>query len=79
MVIKFGFVLAMGCQQKIASQIVAQGADYVLCLKENQPTLFEDVKSIFNLGEERQFKKILNSRKLEKIKDHAVLKREDIL
>ncbi len=62
---------AMGCQQKIASQIVAQGADYVLCLKENQPTLFEDVKSIFELGEARQFKKILNSRKLEKIKNHG--------
>jgi predicted transposase YbfD/YdcC len=30
---------AMGCQTAIAAQIVAQGADYVLAVKDNQPTL----------------------------------------
>lgn len=30
---------AIGCQTAIAAQIVAQGADYVLALKENQPAL----------------------------------------
>ena len=35
---------AMGCQKEIAAQIVAQKADYVLALKGNQGTLFEDVK-----------------------------------
>ena len=30
---------AMGCQTAIAAQIVEQGADYVLALKGNQPTL----------------------------------------
>jgi len=30
---------AMGTQQEIAKQIVAKGADYVLCLKANHPTL----------------------------------------
>ena len=34
---------AIGCQTAIAAQIVAQGADYVLALKENQPTLQEAV------------------------------------
>lgn len=38
---------AMGCQKEIASQIVAQGGDYVLALKENQPHLYEDVVSLF--------------------------------
>ena len=35
---------AMGCQKEIAAQIVAQQGDYVLALKGNQGTLFEDVQ-----------------------------------
>jgi predicted transposase YbfD/YdcC len=38
---------AMGCQKDIAAQIVAQEADYVLALKENQPTLYEQVTEHF--------------------------------
>jgi len=38
---------AMGCQTAIASQIVAQGADYVLALKDNHPTLHEHVRLAF--------------------------------
>lgn len=34
---------AMGCQKSIAGAIVAQGADYVLALKDNHPTLCEEV------------------------------------
>ena len=35
---------AIGCQREIAAQIVAQGGDYVLALKANQGTLYEDVQ-----------------------------------
>lgn len=38
---------AMGCQTKVAKQIVAQGADYLLSLKGNQGGLHEDVKLFF--------------------------------
>jgi predicted transposase YbfD/YdcC len=62
---------AMGCQKEIALQIIEQGADYVLALKDNQPSLHQDIKSIFALGEYRQFKKMLNKRKVEKIHDHG--------
>ncbi len=62
---------AMGCQKEIALQIIEQGADYVLALKENQPSLHQDIKSLFALGEYRQFKKMLNKRKVEKIHDHG--------
>lgn len=34
---------AMGCQREIAEQIVACGADYVLAVKENQPTLHKEL------------------------------------
>ena len=38
---------AMGCQTKIAEQITAQGADYVLALKGNQGTLATEVEDAF--------------------------------
>lgn len=38
---------AMGCQTDIAAQIVADGGDYVLALKDNQPTLHEFVAHHF--------------------------------
>jgi predicted transposase YbfD/YdcC len=38
---------AMGCQYKIAEQIVEKHADYVFSLKENQETLYQDVTEYF--------------------------------
>lgn len=35
---------AMGCQREIARKINDKGADYILALKNNQPTLAEDVR-----------------------------------
>ena len=39
---------AMGCQVDIADKIVAHGADYLLALKGNQPTMEGDVKTYFD-------------------------------
>jgi predicted transposase YbfD/YdcC len=38
---------AMGCQRAIAAQVQEQGADYVLALKANQPTLHATVVAAF--------------------------------
>jgi predicted transposase YbfD/YdcC len=38
---------AMGCQRAIAAQLHEQGADYVLALKGNQPTLYATVVAAF--------------------------------
>jgi predicted transposase YbfD/YdcC len=38
---------AMGCQTEVAEQIVASGADYVLAVKGNQPTLHEGIVKFF--------------------------------
>jgi predicted transposase YbfD/YdcC len=38
---------AAGCQKEIAAQIVAKEADYVLAVKDNQPTLHEQVMDYF--------------------------------
>lgn len=38
---------AMGCQKEIAKAIVSGGGDYVLAVKDNQPTLHQAIKSFF--------------------------------
>ena len=52
---------AAGCQKGIAAQIVGKEADYVLSLKGNQPTLYEQVADYFleqleNEGPERKLR-----------------------
>ena len=39
---------AIGCQKKIAATIRDRGADYLLALKDNQPTLHRDVADFFS-------------------------------
>ena len=46
---------AMGCQREIARQIIGQGGDYVLALKGNQGSLFEDVRLFLDDAESRAF------------------------
>lgn len=46
---------AIGCQTAIAAQLASQGADYVLALKENQPTLREAVAILFREGQAHGF------------------------
>jgi predicted transposase YbfD/YdcC len=46
---------AMGCQKKITAAIVAGGGDYVLAVKDNQPTLYADIERVFLDGLEDDF------------------------
>lgn len=46
---------AMGCQKGIAAQIRAGGGDYVLAVKDNQPTLAADVDASFVQAYEDDF------------------------
>lgn len=52
---------AMGTQTKIAGQIWSKGADYVLCLKANHPTLWAQVKSWMETAESEGFEGIEHS------------------
>lgn len=47
---------AMGCQKKIAKDIVEKEADYVLSLKGNHSTLHNDVKLLFEDAYQNNFK-----------------------
>jgi predicted transposase YbfD/YdcC len=46
---------AMGCQTKIAEQIIDQGGDYVLALKGNQGTLAAEVEEAFIDADAREY------------------------
>ncbi len=46
---------AMGCQKKIAEDILGKGADYLLAVKDNQPTLYAAINTLFFESEEVTF------------------------
>ena len=60
---------AMGCQRAIAAQIVAQGVDYVLALKENQPALHDGVATYFTALRDEERAALPQTRTTEK--DHG--------
>jgi predicted transposase YbfD/YdcC len=47
---------AMGCQKTIAQAIRDEKADYVLCLKDNQPHLLQDVQDWFAYADQVNFR-----------------------
>lgn len=49
---------AMGTQHEIARRIHAKGADYILTLKANHPTLFAQVEQWFNIAQSNDFEGI---------------------
>ena len=46
---------ALNCQKEIAGQVIEGGGDYVLSVKSNQPSLYEDVKLFFEDAFEEGF------------------------
>lgn len=61
---------AMGCQTAIAKQIIDQGGDYVLALKDNQATLAAAVTDTFALARQTAFADLA-------VADHAELRTVD--
>ena len=49
---------AMGCQKEIAQEIIDNGADYVLAVKENQGRLYGDVKDSFDCAHRTGFEDV---------------------
>jgi predicted transposase YbfD/YdcC len=62
---------AMGCQTEIARQIVAGGADYVLAVKGNQPTLHQAIEQFFDKSLEDDFAQTKVRRHQTKEKGHG--------
>ena len=61
---------AMGCQKEIAATIKNKGADYVLTLKDNQPSLSKTVKQVFELGDITTFEGMHYRKQIEKVRGY---------
>ena len=57
---------AMGCQKEIADQIRERGADFVLAVKQNQPTLYEQVEGAIDEALEQDAKDVDEYQTVEK-------------
>lgn len=57
---------AMGCQKEIAAQIRAAEADYILAVKQNQPTLYEQVEGAIDAALEQDAGEIAEHQTVEK-------------
>ena len=52
---------AMSCQTATVAQIVQQGGDYVIAVKDNQPHLHEDIAARFTYAQEKQWRDMAHS------------------
>ena len=52
---------AMGCQNAVAAQIIKQGGDYVLALKDNHPRLHDEVQRLVAWGQTEGAKDLARS------------------
>ena len=62
---------ALGCQKEIAGQITSQGGEYMLRVKDNQPTLHADIKALFTWAERRSFAGMKHAHSEETNKGHG--------
>jgi len=63
----------MGCQKEIAKTITEQGAEYVLALKDNHPTLHSEVQLFFEDVKADRFDHITSARHTTTDADHGRL------
>jgi predicted transposase YbfD/YdcC len=68
---------AMGCQRAIAKQIVQQGANYVLALKENQEQLHSDVTDTFGYLEADGWEDVAHEHHRSITGDHGRIEQRD--
>jgi len=69
---------AIGCQRTIAEKIVAGGGDYLLAVKDNQPTLHEDLKLLFDEAIAHEFDGMSYDRCEQVEKGHGRLERRRV-
>ncbi len=62
---------ALNCQKKTATQIIDQGGDYLLALKDNHPHMYEDVRNLFAWAREGQFVAMVHAEHTETGKGHG--------
>jgi predicted transposase YbfD/YdcC len=70
---------AMGCQKGIAKKIIEESADYVLAVKENQPTLAGEIEECFSwIDSEAPKEIIVDQWKGRYEKEHGRIERREV-
>lgn len=69
---------ALGCQKEIAKVIVEREASYVLMVKDNQPTLHDEIRNYFNQAENIGFEGVLYDSYTKEEKGHGRKERREI-
>ena len=70
---------AMGCQKKIAKEIIAGGADYILALKDNQGNLYKEVMDFFEKMKHPEFAHYLYQQDSQLDKGHGRIEQRDCM
>lgn len=68
---------AMGCQKKLAAQIIQKGGHYLLATKGNQGMLYDKIKTIFEKAEQMQFNAMVYSKDTQVDKGHGRVEQRD--
>lgn len=68
---------AMGCQKKLAAQIIEKGGHYMLATKGNQGALHDKIKTIFEKAELMQFNAMVYSHDTQVDKGHGRVEQRD--
>lgn len=69
---------AMGCQKEIAAQIVEQGGDDLLAVKDNQNNLREDIEETFRWGRVRGMNGPAHDHAVSTEKGHGRIERREV-
>lgn len=69
---------AMGCQKEIAKVIRRKEGDYVLMVKDNQPTLHDEIQNYFNQAEAIEFDGVPHDAFVKEEKGHGREERREI-
>jgi predicted transposase YbfD/YdcC len=70
---------AIGCQKKIAKQVVDQDGDYVLVVKDNQPRLREEVVAAITAAAEQDFKGVRHDLFTTQERGHGRVEKRDYI
>jgi predicted transposase YbfD/YdcC len=68
---------ALGCHKHIAKQIIEQRGDYLLRVKDNQPTLHRDIKAMFEWAEKRGYSGLKHAHSEHVEKGHGRIERRE--
>lgn len=69
---------AMGCQKEIAAKIRAKEADYLLAVKDNHPTLHEDIREYFEWAQREPDRIVTSTWCTEVEKEHGRIERREV-